>query len=154
MKQIPGILLLLFAVISCKEVYERPPQSLAQVFLYDAAHAALSTRVTVQGFQTDSVWIEDESLTYFNLPLDQTTNQVAFVLLLDSVADTLVINYNSKLVYESMESGFYTEHYIQSLQSTAHKIDSIALIDTLVITNWHENIQLYLNDSTNLSDSE
>lgn len=154
MKQIPGILLLLAVLVSCKEVYDRPPQSLAQVYLYDSTLSALSTRVTVQGYQNDSVWVEDESLTYFNLPLDHTTEEAVFVLLLDSVADTLVINYNSKLVYESMESGFYTEHHIQSLRSTAHKIDSIALIDTLVISTWHENIQLYLNDSTNLSDSE
>lgn len=153
MKHIPGILLFLLALVSCKEVYDRPPQSQAQIYLYDATPTALSARVTVQGYQNDSVWIEDEDLTYFNLPLDQNNTEAIYILLLDSVADTLIINYNSKLVYESMESGFYTEHYIQSLRSTAHKIDSIALIDTLVISTWHENIQLFLNDSTNLSGS-
>ncbi|MFV0376865.1 MAG: DUF6452 family protein [Mangrovibacterium sp.] len=153
MKHIPGILLFLLALVSCKEVYDRPPQSQAQIYLYDATPTALSARVTVQGYQNDSVWIEDEDLTYFNLPLDQNNTEAIYILLLDSVADTLIINYNSKLVYESMESGFFTEHYIQSLRSTAHKIDSIALIDTLVISTWHENIQLFLNDSTNLSGS-
>lgn len=154
MKHIPGILLLIVALVSCKEVYDRPPQSLAQVNLYnDTTLKARTTRVTVKGYQNDSTWIKNENLAYFQLPLDQNVNEAVYILLMDSVADTLIINYNSKLVYESMESGFYTEHYIQSFSTTANKIDSISLIDTLVISTWHENIQLYLNDSTNLSGS-
>lgn len=154
MKYLPGLILLIIALAACKEVYDRPPQSLPQINLY--AHSTLkarTTRVTAQGYQNAGVWISNEDLSYFQLPLSDKSNQAVFVLLLDSIADTLVINYNSKLVYESMESGFYTEHYIQSVRSTANKIDSIALTDTLVITNWHENIQLYLNDHSNLSDN-
>lgn len=153
MKHIFRLLLIVLAATACKEVYDTPPQSLAQINLYDMdTESAQSTLTSAQGLNTDSIWIDGETASYFQLPFD-LSGTATFIVLLDSVADTLTINYNSELAYESMESGFYADHYIQSVSSTRNKIDSISLIDTLVITTWHENIQLYLNDSTAYSSS-
>ena len=148
MKHIFQFLILLFIAAACKEVFDRPPQSLVQVGLYGIdTQTALSTLVSIHGLNQDSVWIDGESLSVFQLPLDQS-GQAIFVLLMDSVADTITINYSSELAYESMESGFYTTHNIQSFSNTWNKIDSVSVTDTVVISTWHENIQLYLNDST------
>jgi len=154
MKQFFQFILILLTLGSCKEVFDRPPQSLTQVNLYGKDDlAAQSTLVSVQGLGLDSIWIDGESVSSFRLPLSDKSDTSVFVLLMDSVADTIMIRYNSQLVYESMESGFYTEHYLQWLRCTSNKIDSISLIDTLVISIWHENIQLFLNDSSALTGS-
>ncbi|WP_372776590.1 DUF6452 family protein [Mangrovibacterium sp.] len=153
MKHIFRLLLIVLAATACKEVYDTPPQSLAQINLYDIdTESSKSTLTSVKGANMDSIWIDGETASYFQLPFDQS-GMATFIVLLDSVADTLIISYNSGLAYESMESGFYTEHDIQWVSSTRNKIDSISLIDTLVTTIWHENIQLYLNDSTAYSSS-
>ena len=155
MKQIAQFFFLLLALAACKEVYDRPPQSQVQLNLYNIDdQSSRRTLLSVRGWNQDSIWIEGSQVSYFLLPLSDQTDTSIFVLLMDSVADTIMINYRTELVYESMESGFYTNHYLQWLRSTRNKIDSISLIDTLVISTWHENIQLYLNDSTNFTQSE
>jgi len=155
MKQLAQFFFLLLALAACKEVYDRPPQSQVQLNLYNIDdQSSRRTLLSVRGWNQDSIWIDGSQVSYFLLPLSDQTDTSIFVLLMDSVADTIMINYRTELVYESMESGFYTNHYLQWLRSTRNKIDSISLIDTLVISTWHENIQLYLNDSTNFTQSE
>ncbi|RKD91532.1 DUF6452 family protein [Mangrovibacterium diazotrophicum] len=155
MKQLAQFFFLLLALAACKEVYDRPPQSQVQLNLYSIDdESSLTTLVSVYGLDQDSIWIDSSSVTYFQLPLNDDSDTSIFILSLDLVNDTIMLKYDTELVYESMESGFYTNHYLKWIRSTSNKIDSISLIDTLVISTWHENIQLYLNDSTNITESE
>jgi len=148
MKQIFRLLALCLVFAACKEVYDRPPQSRVQVNLYGYETKKAGTYlVSVHGINRDSLIADARRTNQLLLPLDQS-GSLTFALLIDSVADTITINYESKLAYESMESGFYTEHQLLSVQNSRNKIDSISMVDTLIISTWHENIQLYLNDST------
>ncbi|WP_163709195.1 DUF6452 family protein [Mangrovibacterium lignilyticum] len=153
MKQFFQFIFILLIAAACKEVYDRPPQSQVQLNLYNiGTKGSESTLISARGLQQDSIWIDGQNSSSFLLPLSEN-GPSTFVVLMDSVADTITLNYNTKLVYESMESGFYYEHYLQSVSCSLNKIDSISLIDTLVISIWHENIQLYLNDSTAYTDA-
>lgn len=148
MKQFFLLFILIAAAVACKEVYDTPPESRVQLGLYytnvDNSDTPL---LTTYGLGQDSIWYDAESTDSFLLPLSDS-GVSTFVVLIDSVADTLQIQYSPHIAYESMESGFYYTYWIQSVMSTANKIDKISLTDTLVNENWHENIQLYLNDST------
>lgn len=153
MKYIPGILLLLIAAVSCKEVYDTPPESRVQIGLYYSNEDNTDTPLlTTYGLGMDSTWYDAYETSSFYLPL-ATTGTSTFVVMIDSVADTLTINYTPQLAYESMESGFYYTYWLKSVSSTSHKIEDISLTDTIVNETWHENIQLYLNDSTGYTSS-
>ena len=41
-----------------------------------------------------------------------------------------------------METGFYYEYKLKSVESTHNRIVSIDITDSLVTTKWHENIKL------------
>ncbi len=152
MKYIFRFLIIVAIAVSCKEVYTKPPRSLVQLNLYSSDdESSLTTLITATGLGLDSNYVDANSSTTILLPLDPE-GITDFVLLLDSVADTIRFVHSSELVYESMESGFYYTFNLQGLGCTANKIDSVVVIDTLVNANWHENIQLYLNDQSNLTD--
>ncbi|PTN08772.1 DUF6452 family protein [Mangrovibacterium marinum] len=148
MKQFFFSIILIVATVACKEVYDTPPESRVQLGLYYTNEDNSDTPLlTTYGLGQDSIWYDAENTDSFLLPLSDA-GVSTFVVLIDSVADTLQIQYTPQVTYESMESGFYYTFWIQTVMSTANKIDKIFLTDTLVNENWHENIQLYLNDST------
>jgi hypothetical protein len=148
MKQFFLLFILIVAAVACKEVYDTPPEARVQLGLYYTNEDNDNTPLlTTYGLGQDSIWYDAESTDSFLLPLSDSETST-FVVLIDSVADTLQIQYSAQIAYESMESGFYYTYWIQKIMSTANKIDRILLTDTLVNENWHENIQLYLNDST------
>ncbi|MFV0365093.1 MAG: DUF6452 family protein [Mangrovibacterium sp.] len=147
MRKILVYLVLLLSFAACEEVYQIPPQSQVQINFYSAeTESSTSTLLSIKGVDNDSIWTSGTTTSSFVLPLG-TSGTDEFVMLMDSVADTLQINYTPILNYESMATGFYYDYHIHSVQSTAHKIDALLLIDTLVIDIAHENIQIFLNDS-------
>lgn len=145
MKRLLYPILFMVAIAACTEVYDSPPQALLEVSIeYSEPDVTSTPKVSVYGLEQDSIWIYQEELTTFRLPLAMHNNS-NFVVLLDSVADTLNIFHNNELKYESMESGFYNEHWILDIEHTLHRIDSVVVVDSAVTKNWHENIQLYIN---------
>ncbi len=134
----------LIASSSCKEVFEDPPQSLVEAsFLNSETLKAVSSNISVWGNGVETAWVKDTVLQGIILPLspnDTTKYMISF----DSQNDTVTFIHETILKYDSMETGFYYEFKIRSIESTHNRIDFIEIIDSLVTKNWHENIQLYL----------
>jgi len=144
MRKIFYSLFFLAAMAACQDLYDAPPQALLEVKITNVD--TLSTRipkVSVYGVGQDSIWIYQEQTNIFRLPLsvEETTS---FVLLLDSIADTLTIKHTNELIFESAESGFYHEHKILDVGHSLNRIDDYEVTDSMVTKNWHENIELYI----------
>ena len=43
-----------------------------------------------------------------------------------------------------METGFYYEYKLDTIEFTHNRLDSIKIIDSLVTIKWNENIKLYI----------
>ena len=144
MKKLIYFAVFILAVIACEEVYDPPPQALLEAKIkHSNPDLTGIPKVSVYGVDQDSIWIYQEQTTTFRLPLS-TQVQTSFVVLLDSIVDTLSIVHSNDFKYESMESGFYNEHQILDIEHTLHRIDSVVVVDSAVTKNWHENIQLYI----------
>ncbi|WP_339737237.1 DUF6452 family protein [uncultured Sunxiuqinia sp.] len=144
MRKILYSLFLVTAIVACQDLYDAPPQALLEVKLIN--EDTLSThvpKVSVYGVDQDSIWIYQVKTDVFRLPLslEETTS---FVLLLDSIADTLTIRHSNELIFESAESGFYHEFKILDVGHSFNQIDDYEVTDSMVTKNWHENIELYI----------
>ena len=145
MKKFGYSLLLLFVIVSCSEVFDAPPKALMQVTLVNTDTLDTSIpKVSVYGVDQDSIWIYQQQTSTFLLQLSPDSSS-SFVLLLDSLVDTLTIFHETQLIFESAETGFYLEYKIKDIEHTSHRIDDYEVTDSLVTKNWHENIQLYFN---------
>jgi hypothetical protein len=145
MKRTVHILLLLVLAIACNESFDAPPKALLEVSLVNVDTLDTSSPlITVYGVGLDSIWIDSIETNTFRLQLG-TELSSSFVLLLDSIADTLTIFHENELIFESAESGFYYQYKIQDIEHTFYRIDDYEITDSLVTKNWHENIQLYIN---------
>ena len=145
MKKISYFILFIFAVIACEEVYDPPPQALLEAkIIHSDPEVTSIPKVSVYGVDQDSIWIYQEQTSTFRLPLSVQESS-SFVVLLDSIVDTLTIFHENELKYESMESGFYNEHWISDVEHSLIRIDSVVVTDSAVTKNWHENIQLYIS---------
>ena len=142
MKKIIYGIIVIVTIVACEEMYDPPPQSLMQVVLESTDSTDTSIPVvTAYGIDKDSIWIDKVATKTFRLPLS-TQHSTTFVLLLDSVADTLTIFHKNELIFESAETGFYYEHTISDIEHTMNRIDDFDVLDTAVTKNWHENILL------------
>ncbi|SFF57410.1 DUF6452 family protein [Sunxiuqinia elliptica] len=146
MKKILFGLFWALALVACKEVFDPPPQALLQVKVkYVDEEATGSPKVSVYGVDMDdTIWIYQEITSDFRLPMSAKT-ETSFVILLDSIADTLTITHDKELIFESAESGFYNEYKILDVKHTFNRIEDYEVTDSAVTKNWHENIQLYIN---------
>ncbi len=145
MKKLAHFILFILAIAACKEIYDPPPQAMLEASIEHSNPDITSTpKVSVYGVGQDSIWIYQEQLTTIRLPLTSYNNS-SFVILLDSIVDTLTIVHDNIFKYESMESGFYNEQWILNIEHTLNRIDSVVVVDSAVTKNWHENIQLYIS---------
>lgn len=148
MRKILPIIGLLLAFAACEEVYKIPPQSQVQINFYKAkTEESTNTLLSIKGLNNDSIWVSNTSASSFVLPLGNSGSD-SFILMMDSVADTLQIDYTPILNYESMATGFYYDYYLHSGKFTKNKMEKVYLIDTLVMDQANENIRIFLNDST------
>jgi hypothetical protein len=145
MKKAFYIFFLAFVAIACDESFDAPPKALLEVKLVNVDTLDTSSPlISVYGVGLDSLWIDSVSTNTFRLQLG-TGLSSSFVLLLDSIADTLTVYHENELIFESAESGFYYQYKIQDIEHTSHRVDDYEVTDSLVTKNWHENIQLYIN---------
>ena len=142
MKQFLYLIGILFIASACKEIYEVPPQSMLQATLMNSTtNLAMTSKVTIQGIGRDSLWVSETSVNQITLPLsknDTTRFQITF----DSTVDKISIIHTTTPKYGSMETGFYYEYKLKSVESTHNRIVSIDITDSLVTTKWHENIKI------------
>ncbi|WP_159521081.1 DUF6452 family protein [Sunxiuqinia indica] len=145
-KNLLYISILIGLAISCDDVYEQPPQAFLEIALENVDTLDTATpKVSAYGIgMEDSIWLYQQTTDLFLLPLslEETTS---FVILLDSIADTLRITHETELVFESAETGFYNEFKILDVDHSFNRIDDYDVTDSLVTKTWHENIKLYIN---------
>lgn len=145
MKRVAYLILILIAVAACKEVFEAPPQALLKATLLNSnAGGAISPIVTIRGIGIETYLFKDTALSVLNLPLSTSNNKSSFLVSFDSITDTITFTHKDTLEYDSMETGFYNEYKLRSIDFTKNRIDSILITDSLVTKTWHENIKLYL----------
>ena len=144
MKRFLYLIGFLIVVVSCKEMYEAPPQAmLGAAFLNSETGKPISPKTTVLGVGLEYLWVKDTVLQEILVPLsfkDTTSYLVSF----DSIIDSITFIHETTQKYESMESGFYYEYKLRSVEFTQNRIDSIQITDSLATIKWHENIKLYL----------
>lgn len=144
MKRFIYPILILLGIIGCKEVFEAPPQALLLATYYNSTtNIAMSPTITVQGVGRDSLLYDEEVMPkmLFPLTLHDTTR---YIIWLDSKADSITFVHETTQKYASVETGFYYEYKLLSVAFTHSRIDSIKIIDSLVTTQWNENIKLYI----------
>ena len=147
MKRCFYLISFLAILAACKEVYEAPPQALVEAKFINSdseTNAAITSNITVQGIGVETTWLKDTLLQGIILPLSPN-DTTSFVIKFDSTVDTLTFFHETFKKYDSMETGFYFDFIIKSVESTHHRIESIQIIDSLVTKDWHENIELYLH---------
>jgi hypothetical protein len=144
MKRVVYLIFFLIAAVSCKEVFEAPPQALLKATLLNSTTKnAITSVVTARGIGLDSILYKDSTLTVLILPLSPN-NKSSFLISFDSISDTISFTHEASMKYASMETGFYNEYKLKSIGFTKNRIDSIQITDSLVTKTWHENIKLYL----------
>jgi len=147
MKQFAWLIFVLVIINACKEVYETPPQALLQAsFLNSSTKATVTHNVTVWGKGIEYLWVEDSLLQKILLPLS-SNDTTSFLISFGSKIDTITFIHQTMQKFASMESGFYFEYKLQSIDYTNNQIDSILITDSLVTKKWNENIKLYLTPS-------
>ncbi len=144
-KQILCFTAVLLTVISCEETYDTPPRPSAGIVFSYTSGADSTPVITAYGLDIDSILVQEEETDEVSLPLSLADSST-FVLLIDSIADTLTIYHTNTLNYESIESGFYYDYMITGAKHTYNRIDSAEILNDTVTTSWNENIRLYLND--------
>ena len=144
MKRVVYLLLILITAAACKEVFEAPPQALLKATLLNSnAGGTVSPIVSIRGIGIETYLFKDTALSVLNLPLSANTKS-SFLVSFDSVTDTIDFTYETSMKYASIETGFYNEYKLKSIDFTKNRIDSILITDSLVTKTWHENIKLYL----------
>ncbi|WP_318350388.1 DUF6452 family protein [Aquipluma nitroreducens] len=144
MKRVVYLLLILITAAACKEVFEAPPQALLKATLLNSnAGGTVSPIVSIRGIGIETYLFKDTALSVLNLPLSANTKS-SFLVSFDSVTDTIDFTYETSMKYASIETGFYNEYKLQSIDFTKNRIDSILITDSLVTKTWHENIKIYL----------
>jgi hypothetical protein len=155
MEKIIQFIFLLFAFIACKDVLDPPPQAFLNATICytdrDKNADLDSITVSVTGVNMDEPWIQDtlvrtnsDTTRTVLLPLNDTPS-TDYVFVLNDMTDTVSISSDSKLIYESMETGFYPEFKILDILYTTHRIDYIEVVDSSVTKEWNENIIININ---------
>ncbi len=145
MKRFLYLILILMAGSACKEVFEAPPQAFLQVsFLNSSTNNPIFPSTTVWGIGLENLWVKDSVLHEILLPLS-ANDSTNFLISFDSHIDTITFNHETIQKYASMESGFYFEYKLHSIDYTHNRIDSIHIIDSLITKKWNENIILYIH---------
>jgi len=138
------LIFILLVGSACKEVYDPPPQAFVGTsFLNSDTQKAMSSNITVWGDGPQSLWLNDTLLQKVILPLS-TNDTTKLMISFDKYIDTITFIHGTYQKYESMETGFYYEYKLRSIDYTHHRITEIQIADSLVTINWHENIILYL----------
>ena len=144
MKRFLYAVIILLGAIGCKEVFEEPPQAfLYGTFYNSTTNLAISPTITLQGVGHESLLYDEDSTLNLLLPLTiKDTTQ--YIIWIDSMADSLTFVHETTRKLASVETGFYYEYKLLSVAFTQTRIDSITIVDSLVTTQWNENIKLYI----------
>ena len=145
MKKVFFLLAILVSLVTCREIFDTPPQPRLGAAIKYSSNASVSPLISVYSSGMDSMWINAENLSTISLPLN-INSTTELVILIDSVADVLEFTHDYSINYESMESGFFYTWKLSKLAFTTNRIDSILVHNPIVTEKWDENITIYIND--------
>ncbi|HBL75969.1 MAG: hypothetical protein A2W90_11170 [Bacteroidetes bacterium GWF2_42_66] len=148
MKKIVNLIVLLFLLAACEDVFNPPPKAFLNATLRytdnDKNELIKNIEVSVTGVAMEEPWIEQDTTRSILIPLNDTP-ATDYIFVLNGVTDTIQIIADSKLIYESMETGFYPEFKILDILYTTRRIDFIEVKDSAVTKEWNENIIININ---------
>ncbi len=148
MKKIIQLIALLFVFAACEDVFNPPPKAFLNATLRytddDKDELIDNVVVSVTGVGMEVPWIEKDTTRSILIPLNDTPS-TDYVFTLNGVTDTIRIIADSKLIYESMETGFFPEFKILDILHTSRRIDFIEVKDSAVTKEWNENIIININ---------
>ncbi|MDX9881083.1 MAG: DUF6452 family protein [Prolixibacteraceae bacterium] len=148
MKKIIHLIVLLFLLAACEDVFNPPPKAFLNAKLRytdnDKDKMIDDIEVSVIGLGMEDPWIDQDTTRTILIPLNDTP-ATDYIFILNGEKDTVRIIAGSKLIYESMETGFYPEFKIQHILYTTRRIDFIEVKDSAVTKEWNENIIVHIN---------
>lgn len=104
--------------------------------------------VSVYGKTRPDTLLYDSSLGRSNvrLPLNPTKDFSHFVFSVDSLSDTIQINYTRELKFISHSCGFITDFHIQTVSTSQHHFDSVNVTNHTITQNENEeHFKIYLS---------
>jgi len=141
------ILTVLSILNGCDETFDLPPSVYSGIdFSYSDSLITTSPTISVYGLGVDSLIVDSVSTNEISVPFS-INDSSTFILTIDSIIDTLTIHHINTLKEESIESGFYYEYEITSINYTINRIDSVAIPDSTVTSVWNENLEIYINNN-------
>ncbi|MHB9055830.1 MAG: DUF6452 family protein [Paludibacteraceae bacterium] len=99
----------------------------------------------VNGIGVDSLLYKKARTGSVTIPLNQFAEESKFRMKINNIIDTITVQYKNKIEFLSLECGSIRTHTIDTVMTTGHFIDSVALNNPIVNTISVENIQLHHN---------
>jgi len=148
------IIVAAFSILNgCDETFDLPPSVYSGIkFSYSDSSKTTSPIISAYGLGVVGINGAD-SLLYDSVSTNEISvtfslnDSSAFVFTIDSLTDTLTVYHTNTLIEESIESGFYYEYEITSINFTTNRIDSVAISDSTVTSVWNENLEIYINNN-------
>jgi Family of unknown function (DUF6452) len=152
LKRIVYFLFVLLAVVTascddklvCTELASSYLQAGCYQMVEGVSQDSVLNLVTLYGVGSDYYIFKDSSsVKQLVLPLDFESLDASFVLINDSVIDTLYVHYDTALTFLSYECGFAPTYKIDSVGFTKNGVDSISIVKSLVEAVDEENLEIY-----------
>lgn len=137
---------LLISACSTQACYDdTDPMVNIGLFASGAGTVKKSTSLNVTGVaDPSSVQIfSATTVASFSVPLDPVHNTSVFIITLNGVADTAIINYTSFIHIVSPECGYTFYNEITGLRTTHNIIDSLNIENKSVTLNGERNLRLF-----------
>lgn len=91
-----------------------------------------------------SLYWDSANISKIPFPLNHETTTTAYLMVADSVADTIWFNYETDLIFVSYSCGFAPQYTLTSIQHSLNGIDSIKISNDKVESSDEENIRIFL----------
>ena len=141
---------ILFLMGSCEEdqICDENARTYLNAGFYKAEEGALQDSVLnnlkIRAIGMDSLIYDSSGISKIKLPLDYGNSQTSFLMINDSVSDTLRFTYDKKMIFISYQCGFAPTYNLLSTTNSYHGIDSAIIINSKIETLDEENLRIYL----------
>ncbi len=146
---LPLFLVLLFACEE-NEVCDQSVRSLLVAGFYkyeqDEEQDTSLNNLSVYGIghEDDSIYSHNNNIQQIALPLNPDSTEVSFVLIMDSISDTLHVIYQHDIIFVSYACGFAPVYDIDTTEITNNAADSLIIKNYNIQPDSEESIKIYL----------
>lgn len=141
-------MILLFTSCDEEKICDENTRSFLKAGLYKISEGEVQDSVAAELFILSlgdvSIYWDSANISKIQFPLNPELKQTGYLMIADSVADTLHFNYETDLIFVSYPCGFAPEYKITSVNHTSNGIDSIEIIKNKVDPSDEENIRIFL----------